>query len=153
MTANFNDPNLKGMTMANLSEQLSDLSARVAKIEARAAEFKHASQDQRDAKVRELKAGVEAARAQFTSNVQSVNEDISSSWSALNQNLKSGVEKIRSDITAKKDAMDASRAKARADRLEDNAVASLGFAILAMEEAELAAVEAVDARLHAESLE
>ncbi len=139
--------------MANLSEQLSDLSTRVAKIEARAAEFKQASQDQRDAKVRELKAGVEAARAQFTSNVQSVNEDISSSWSALNQNLKSGVEKIRSDITAKKDAMDASRAKARADRLEDNAVASLGFAILAMEEAELAAVEAVDARLHAESLE
>jgi len=153
MTANFNDPNLKSMTMANLSEQLSDLSTRVAKIEARAAEFKQASQDQRDAKVRELKAGVEAARAQFTSNVQSVNEDISSSWSALNQNLKSGVEKIRSDITAKKDAMDASRAKARADRLEDNAVASLGFAILAMEEAELAAVEAVDARLHAESLE
>ena len=139
--------------MANLSEQLSDLSTRVAKIEARAAEFKQASQDQRDAKVRELKAGVEAARAQFTSNVQSVNEDISSSWSALNQNLKSGVEKIRSDITAKKDAMDASRAKTRADRLEDNAVASLGFAILAMEEAELAAVEAVDARLHAESLE
>ena len=153
MTANFNDPNLKSMTMANLSEQLSDLSTRVAKIEARAAEFKQASQDQRDAKVRELKAGVEAARAQFTSNVQSVNENISSSWSALNQNLKSGVEKIRSDITTKKDAMDASRAKARADRLEDNAVASLGFAILAMEEAELAAVEAVDARLHAESLE
>ena len=139
--------------MANLSEQLSVLSARVANIETRAAEFKQASQDQRDAKVRELTASVEAARAQFTSNVQSVNENISSSWSALNQNLKSGVEKIRSDITAKKDAMDASRAKARADRLEDNAVASLGFAILAMEEAELAAVEAVDARLHAESLE
>jgi len=138
--------------MANLSEQLSNLSIRVAKIEARAAEFKQTSQDQRDAKVRELKAGVEAARAKFTSNVQSVNESIFSSWSALNQNLKSGVEKIRSDITAKKDAMDASRAKARADRLEDNAVASLGFAILAMEEAELAAVEAIDARIHAESL-
>ena len=139
--------------MASLSEQLSNLSARASKTEARAAEFKQASQDQRDAKVRELKAGVEAARSKFTSNVQSVNQNISSSWSALNQNLKSGVEKIKSDITDKKDAMDAGRAKSRADRLEDNAVAALGFAILAMEEAELAAVEAVDARLHAESLE
>ncbi len=139
--------------MARLSEQLADLSARVATIEARAAELKQVTQDQRDAKLGELKAGVEAAHTKFTNDMQSVNESISSSWSKLNQGLKSGVEQIKSDVAAKREAVELNLAKARADRLEENAEVAIGFAILAIEEADLAIVEAVDARLHAESLE
>ena len=55
-------------------------------------------------------------------------------------------------IEAKKDAIDAERAGDRADRLEFNAVHSVNFALLAIEDAELAVAEAIDARIRSDAL-
>jgi hypothetical protein len=139
--------------MKTLSEQLADLSARAAKVEARADTFKQESHEKRDAKVAEIKADVESAQNRFETSVNDKRDEIKSAWAEFNANMKARTEKVKSKIEGKKETIDKGRAEHRADRLENNADAAIGFAILTIEDAEYAVLEALDARLHAESFD
>ncbi len=138
--------------MPTLSEQLADLSVRVGDIETRVAAFKHEQKEMRDQKVDALKSEVKAAHERLTSSIQTKGDEISSAWADFNQSMQAKAAAVRSTIEAKKDANDAERAQDRADRLEFNAAHSISFALLAIEDAELAVAEAIDARIHADSL-
>ncbi len=138
--------------MPSLSEQLADLSVRVGDIEARVAAFKNEQKEMRDKKVSAMKAEVEAAQDRLTSSIQEKSDEIASAWAEFNQSMKAKADAVRSTIEAKKDAIDAKRAEDRADQLEFNAAHSVNFALLAIEDAELAVAEAIDARIHADSL-
>ena len=139
--------------MTRLSDKLNDLSVRVGDIEARIEAFQSEQQDKRDQKVAALKADVKARQDSLHSTIQSKADEISTAWEVFNQSMRKKAESVRNQIEAKKDAIDADRAARRADRLEYNAVLAIDFAIVAMEDAELAVAEAIDARLHAEVLE
>ena len=139
--------------MTTLSTKLNDLSVRVGDIEARAEAFKAEQQEKRDEKVAAMKADVQERQDKLQSAVQSKGDEISSAWGAFNQSMKARADSVRSKIEAKKDAADAGRANRRADRLEANALFALDFALVAMEDAELAVAEAIDARLYAEALQ
>ncbi len=138
--------------MAKLSEKLADLSARVGDIEARAEAFRAAQQDKRDQTVAELKADIEAQQNKIQSAVQAKGDEISSAWSSFNSSVRNKASTVRAQIEAKKDAIDASRAGRRADRLEYNAMLTVDFALAAMDEAELAVIESIDARAHSDKL-
>ena len=138
--------------MTQLSEKLADLSIRVGDIEARAEAFQAEQKNKRDQKVAELKADVEARQAQIQSTVEAKGDEISSAWSNLTQSVQEKAAAVRAQIDVKNDAIDASRANRRAERLEFNAMLAIDFALAAMEDAELAAIEAFDARMHADEL-
>ncbi len=138
--------------MTKLSEQLSALSSRVASMEDRANQFKSESQAKRDEKIAAIQADVEAKRAKFESDIRGIGDKVSATWAALGEDLKSRTSGVRTAIETRKEAIDLKRAQNRADRLTENADAALAFVALAIVEAELAVVEAVDAQLHAESL-
>ena len=138
--------------MTTLSNKLADLSVRVGDIEARAEAFKAEQQEKRDQKVEALKAEVLARQESLQAAVQSKGDEIASAWGTLNQSMRVKAASVRNEIQAKKDAVDASRAANRADRLEFNAGLAIDFALVAMEDAELAVAEAIDARLKAEAL-
>ena len=106
----------------------------------------------RDKKVNAMKAEVEAAQDRLTSSIQEKGDAIASAWADFNESMQAKAEAVRSTIEAKKDAIDAKRAEYRADRLEFNAAHSVSFALLAIEDAELAVAEAIDARIHSDSL-
>ena len=59
---------------------------------------------------------------------------------------------IKSNIEAKKAALARDRAEVRADDAEDYAASAIYFAVLALDDAEVAALEAVEARAYAASL-
>jgi hypothetical protein len=103
--------------------------------------------------VAEIKADVESARVRFETSVKDKNDEIESAWAEFNANMKARAEKVMAEIEAKKEAVDKGRAEHRADRLENNAVAAIGFAMFTIEDAEYAVLEALDARLHAESFD
>ena len=138
--------------MPTLSEQLADLSVRVGDIEARIAAFKDGQKEMRDKKVEALKADVEAAHDRLTSSFHTKSDQISSAWAEFHHSVEAKAHAVRSTIKAKKDAIDVKRAADRADQLEFNAAHSVSFALLAIEDAELAVAEAVDARIFADSL-
>lgn len=139
--------------MIPLSEQLAELSKRAAAVEQRVEAFKQETEDMRDAKVAKLKADVESAQDRFESSVGAKKSKVTSAWAEFNASMKARAEKVKTEIDAKKEAVDKGRAERRAGRLEDNAAASIAFALLAMEDAEYAVAEAVDARLHAKSFD
>lgn len=138
--------------MTKLSEMLGDLSVGVGDIEARAEAFIAEQQERRDAKVAELRSEVHSRQDQLQSKFQDASDEISSAWSEFNRSMKARSQKVQAVIEAKKDVVDAQFAASRADRLERNALFTLDFAIVAMEDAELAVAEALDARLHADEL-
>ncbi len=139
--------------MTPLSEQLAELSKRAADVESRVEAFKKDAEDMREAKVAKLKADVESAQNRFESSVAAKKDEVTSAWAEFNTNMKARADKVKAEIEAKKEVIDKGRAERRAGRLEDNAAASIAFALLAMEDAEYAVAEAVDARLHAQSFE
>ena len=77
---------------------------------------------------------------------------MASQWEELQANYNQKVKQIKSNIEAKKEARERNRAVRRADDAESYAEASIYFAMLALDEAEVAILEAVDARAYAESL-
>lgn len=139
--------------MTKISEKLGDLSVRVGDIEARAEAFTSECEETRNQKVAELQANAKSQRDRIESAVQSKGDEISAAWTSLNQSMCEKAERVYKQIEAKKDTVDATRARDRADWLEANAMLAIDFAIAAMEDAELAAAQAIDARLHADSFE
>lgn len=138
--------------MTKLSEKLADLSARVGDIEARAEAFRTEQTEKRDLKVAELQAEVAARQERLQTAVAAKGDEISSAWGNFNGAMRARAEAVRQQIAAKKDAADANRAERRAERLELNAALAIDFALVAMEDAELAVAEAIDARLLADDL-
>lgn len=139
--------------MKPLSEQFGELSKRAAEVEARVEAFKQETQDKRDEKVAAMKADVESAKSRFETSVTAKKDEVTSAWTEFNASMEARVDKVKAEIEAKKEAIDKDRAARRAGKLEDNATASIAFALLAMEDAEYAVAEAIDARLHAESFD
>lgn len=139
--------------MTKLSEQLADLSARAASVENRVEALKSETLEKRDAKVAELKTGVETARSTFENSVKSKGDAITNAWADLTAGMKARAEAVKSSVLAKKDAVEAGHARLRADILEEDAASAIAFAILAMDDAERAAAEAMDARLIADSFD
>jgi hypothetical protein len=73
-------------------------------------------------------------------------------WQELQEDFHQRVQQIKNKIGTEKEAMEAKQVTRRADDAEAYAVASIDFAMMAIDEAEVAVLEAIDARVYAESL-
>jgi hypothetical protein len=135
--------------MTTLFEKLLDLSVRVGDIEARIAAFKATQTKQRDRKVCELKSEVQSYFQELENDIRAAEDEVSTTWTGVNQSLKEKAQKLRSLVEGKEQAVSLERAENRANRLEKNALFAIDFAALAVGEAEVAISEAIDARLHA----
>lgn len=138
--------------MKTLSEQLTELSERAAKIEARAAAAKEETQAKLNARVEAAKAEAETQRQAFMASAHEKGEQAKKPWLELKKNMEDKFAEAKSDIADFKHSQDLARAQKRADRLEEHAAHAIAFALMAMDEAENAVLEAVDARLHAKSM-
>lgn len=139
--------------MPTLSEQLADLSLRVGDMEARIMAFKSEKNEMRGNKVVSLKADANAAQERLTSELQATDHQISAPWAAFATAIKAKANAVRAMIGEEVDTTDPKRARKRAVRLEVNAEHSLRFALLAIEDAELAVAEAIDAGIHADAVD
>jgi len=75
-----------------------------------------------------------------------------SDWKKLQEDHNERVQKIKKRIAAKKGAVNRKMAEDRADDAEEYARDSIYFASMAIDNAEVASLEAIEARAHAESL-
>jgi hypothetical protein len=136
-----------------LSEQLAEMSARAVQVEERVESLRTETLEKRDAQVAALETRVETARSNFESSVKTKGDEIATAWSDLNSSVKARAETVKSAVMSKKEAIEAGHARLRADMLEENAAATITFAVLAIEESEFAVVEAIDARIIADSFD
>lgn len=137
--------------MTALLDKLSDLSVRVGDIEARAEAFWAEQQERREQKISAMQAEVLARDESLKVAIHSKPDEIALTWAAFRTSLRDKAVSVRSEIETQRDSVRLNRKARRADLLEFNASLAIEFAIVAIEEAELAVAEAIDARLKADA--
>ena len=138
--------------MKKLSESLQALADHVAKMEKKVSAAERESKEKVEARIDASKADAQARQQEFKAKVSETKAEVASQWEDLQTDYNRQVAQIKSHIEAKKEARELNRAANRADDAEDYAAASIAFAIMAIDDAEIATLEAVDARAYAASL-
>ena len=138
--------------MKKLSEQLAELSARAAELEANAKSLGKESRDKLETKIASIKSHAETSRNKFDAGVKEMGEDVADAWADVQAAFKSHAEKIKAAFEAKRESIEEGHARRRADRLEKHAVSATEFALVSIDDAEYAIAEAIAARLEAETM-
>ena len=138
--------------MKKFSESLHELAEHVAKLEKKVASAEQQNEDKVEAEVNAPKANAKARQDEFKAKVSEGKAAAASQWEELQANYNRQVTQIKSNVGAKKEALELNRATFRADDAESYADASIAFAIMALDEAEIATLEAIGARAYADSL-
>jgi len=139
--------------MKKLSEQLTELAARAAKLEKSATAAQQENKAKLETRIETAKAETKAMHQTFNARVQSMEAKTSEHWTELKQNFDNRIKQIKQELDERKDSRDLKRSQTRADRAENNAEAAISFALYSIAEAEVAVLEALDARAFASSLE
>ena len=138
--------------MKKLSEQLKELSDRVAKTETKAATAQQESKEKLDTSIQKSRADAEARRASFKADAQAKQATAASDWEALQADFHQKTQQIKNKIETEKEAREVKKANRRADDAEDYAAAAIMYVYMAVDEAEVAVLEAIAARAYADSL-
>ncbi len=138
--------------MKKLSELLRELADRAENAENKVAAAEQETSEKVHAAIDTSKADAKARQDEFKANVAKNKATAASDWKKLQAEHNERVKKIKNNIAAKKDAVNRKLAEHRADDAEDNATALIYFASIAVDDAEIATLEAIDARAYAESL-
>jgi uncharacterized membrane-anchored protein YhcB (DUF1043 family) len=134
------------------SDMLYDLAQRAKVAEDRVSQAKTRNRDQLQAEVDKARETADAHAARLQESASGAGEKMSQWWAEVQQNWRSHVAKVSSDIEGRKQEHDASRAARKADHAEDDAIAAVDFASAALDEAEYAVLDARLARMEADDL-
>jgi hypothetical protein len=138
--------------MKKLSEDLRELADRVADAEDKATAAEQASKEKVQASIAKSKAAAKARQEAFKAQVNAKQAASAQQWEDLRANYNQKVLQIKGKIDTEKDAHEVKRAKRRAVAAAAYAEDAIRFAMLAIDEAELAVLEAIEADVYAESL-
>jgi hypothetical protein len=139
--------------MAKISEQLADLSVRAKHAEDAVSAAQKEAHDKVMARREQARAAAAAAIEKVDRSIKSAGNDVKSvgdaaakKWTALQPKIADDLQSIKSGIAQKKHDLDTRRAENQADRLEWEAELAVDYAIAAVEQAELAVLDAVAGR-------
>lgn len=138
--------------MKKLSEQFLEMSRRTAVLENRAAARKEENRKEFEADVAEAREAVQLAVGSFEAKLNSIEESVSSQWRGLQRSFDNQVAIARSKAAERKAAHNLADAQERADYYEAYAEVAAEFANLAAAEAEVAMIQATEARAYANAL-
>lgn len=139
--------------MKKLSEQLLEMSQHTAALENRTEATRAENRKEFEAHVTEARARVKSFQDAFTARLDEAKESLAVQWREMDEAFTAQVTRIRRQMDERKNAIDLARAKAQADDAETYAEIAADFARLTAAEAEVAMVEAKEARARAISLE
>jgi len=140
--------------MAKLSEQLADLSVRAKHAEDAVSAAQKEAHDKVMARREQARAAATAAAEKVERNIKSAGDSVKSAgdaaakkWTAFQTKISNDLQSIKEGIAQKKHDLDVRQAEKHADRLEWEAGLSVDYAIAAVEQAELAVLDAVAGRM------
>ena len=140
--------------MAKLSEQLADLSVRAKHAEDAVSAAQKEAQDKVLARREQARAAATAAAEKVNRDIKSAGDSVKSAgdaaakkWTAFQTKVSNDLQSIKEGIAQKKHDLDIRHAEKHADHLEWEAGLAVDYAIAAVEQAELAVLDAVAGRL------
>jgi hypothetical protein len=135
-----------------VSEQLSDLSVRAKKAEDDAAAAKNQASAQIQQRQEEIKVDAARRKEDLDRSISNAEDTIVSTWTGLSNEVQSNVDQMRAKIDFKKYQHDRDKASKAADDAEENAARAINFALDSIDYAEVAVLDAIDARASAEAI-
>jgi hypothetical protein len=142
--------------MAKISEQLADLSAHAKHAEDAVSAAQKEAHDKVMARREQARAAATAAIEKVDRNIKAAGDNVKSvggaaaqKWTALQTKIAGDLQSMKSGIAEKKHDWDASRAEIHAEDLEWEASLAVDYAIAAIDQAELAVLDAVAGRIDA----
>jgi hypothetical protein len=132
-----------------LSEQLAELSVKAKKAEDDFAVAKKETHDKMVARREQLRTAATQSVEKLKQDMKSAGSAVSSDFSALQAKVSADGKTLKANVKRWKKDLDAKRAENWADEMEWEASMAIDYAISAVEQAKLAAVDAALARLQA----
>lgn len=134
-----------------LSERLADLSQRAKAAEESFATARTETKQKLDARLDQARTSVEQLKEKIQEDASGATEQMKSQWQELQGRVAKRVDKIKADMSARKEQFAADRATLRADSAEDEAAAAIDDALGAIEYARYTVLYAAAARQEANS--
>jgi len=136
--------------MTPLSEQLAELSRRARNVEDEFAKAEKEVKAKLDARRAQALAAAQSAAEKVNQQVKAVAANASHDWAQLQTKVAADMNDLARWAAQVKHKVDIQRTEDRAEFLEANASFAIDYAIAAVEQAQLAVIDAVEARLQAE---
>ena len=136
--------------MKPLSEQLAELSSRARNVEDAFAQAEKEARDKIDARRAQAIVAAQSAVEKINQQVKTVADGASRDWAQLQAKITSDMSDVAKYVAQAKHKMDILRAEDRSDFLEVDASFAIDYAVAAVEQAQLAVLDAVEARRIAE---
>jgi hypothetical protein len=133
-----------------LSEQLADLSIRAKHAEDAFSAAQKEAHDKIEARKQTARAAATTAVEKVNQKIKSVNDDAARDWNAVKAKVAADLAALKANVAEAKHSHDVKRAERRADSLEWEAGFAIDYAIASVEQANLAVLDAIDARVEAE---
>jgi hypothetical protein len=136
--------------MKHLSEQLAELSRRARNVEDAFTQAEKEARDKIDARRAQAIVAAQSAVEKINRQVKTVADSASRDWAQLQAKITSDMSDLAKFVAQAKHKMDIQRAEDRAQFLEVDATFAIDYAVAAVEQAQLAVLDAVEARRIAE---
>ena len=137
--------------MKTISDELQILADHIADSEKRVKTAEQESKEGVEAAIRKSEADARARREAFKLRMQE-QAATAMQWDELQGHYYQKIQQIKNKIETEKEASEAKKAKKRAKDTEAYADAAICFAMLVIDEVEVAALEAIDAEAYADSV-
>lgn len=136
--------------MKSLSEQLAELSIRAKNTEAAFAAAQKEARDKIEARKAEALSAAKTAVEKMSQQIKSVGESASRDRQALQAKIATDVNTLKAFAAQAKHDIKTNLAEDRAKILEEDAGFAIDYAVASIEQAQLAVLDAIEARLGAE---
>ena len=136
--------------MKPLSEQLANLSVRAKNTEDAAAAAQKEAHDKVVARVAQAQATAEQAVQKVNQNIKSASDAASAKWNGLKAKIAADMDDLKSKVAQRKHDLGVQRAANYSQLLHEDASYAIDYAIASIEEAKVAVLDAIAARLEVE---
>src|SRR6476469_2862674 len=139
------------MTMAEpLSKQLAELSVRAKNVEDTVAAAEKEAHEKFQARREQAHAAATAATEKVNQQVKTLKDSTTRNWNALQAKITADMDALKAGIAERKHERDVRRTENYAARLEWEAGFAIDSAVASIEQARLAALDAIAGRVEAE---
>ena len=135
----------------NVSDQVDALQERAAELKSSFEQARRESREQVKARINETRADIAARQGATNKKAQQAAGRAQSGWKAMQADAAAKMQALQDRIDRKREQNDAKMAEQDAEFAEVNASDALDYAAWAVEQAELAVLDAVDARASADA--
>jgi DNA repair exonuclease SbcCD ATPase subunit len=135
----------------SISEQVDALQQRTAALKSSADQARHETAAQIKARIDQTKADIDAGQEAVKAQAGEASEHAQSQWKSLKADAAARNQALRDRVDRQRNEHDVKKAEQQAEDAEDDAADALDYALWVVDQAQLAVLDAIDARSWADA--